>query len=170
MKDFYDVLGISRDASPQELKRAYRKLAMQFHPDKNPNNHQAEESFKEATHAYKVLANQEQRKQYDMFGHQGSNNSGTGESGGADAAHTGPGTPPRGGKVSDVFGDLFGDFFKRKNKDTTQKRGKDTKQTIRIPFKTAISCLSTSILINKFLPLISRISSNLFAFIVLNVK
>lgn len=139
MKDFYDVLGISRDASPQELKRAYRKLAMQFHPDKNPNNHQAEESFKEATHAYKVLANQEQRKQYDMFGHQGSNNSGTGESGGADAAHTGSGTPPRGGKVSDVFGDLFGDFFKRKNKDTTQKRGKDTKQTIRIPFKTAIS-------------------------------
>jgi len=134
MQDHYAVLGVSRDASPQELKRAYRKLAMQFHPDKNPNDQQAEERFKEATQAYKVLADIEQRKQYDMFGGQGLN-------GGAEPAPSAPSpdAPPRGSKVSDVFGDIFGDFFKKKNKTNVQKRGKDTKQTIRIPFKTAIS-------------------------------
>ena len=134
MRDFYSVLGVSRDASPQEVKRAYRKLAMQYHPDKNPNNRQAEERFKEATRAYKVLANQEKRKQYDMFGEQGPEAGPPPPRPGA-----GPTAPPRSGKVSDVFGDIFGDFFKRKNKNVTQKRGKDKKQTIRIPFKTALS-------------------------------
>ncbi len=132
MQDFYAVLGVSRDASPQELKRAYRKLAMQYHPDKNPNNRQAEERFKEATRAYKTLANQEKRKQYDMFGEQNGDV-------GTPPPSPGPAAPSRSGKVSDVFGDIFGDFFKRKNKNTVQKRGKDKKQTLRIPFKTALS-------------------------------
>ena len=132
MQDLYAVLGVSRDASSKELKRAYRKLAHRYHPDKNPNDKKAEDRFKEATHAYKVLANQEQRKQYDMFGESGVN-------GGGQAPPPGETDAQRATKVSDVFGDIFGDFFKKKNKTDDRKRGKDVKQTLRIPFKTAIS-------------------------------
>jgi len=70
-KDFYEILGVSRSATPEEIKKAYRKLALQFHPDRNPGNKAAEESFKEAAEAYEVLGDSEKRQRYDRFGHDG---------------------------------------------------------------------------------------------------
>ena len=69
--DYYEVLGVTRDASEQELKSAYRRLALKFHPDRNPGNHAAEEKFKEASEAYQVLSDGEKRAAYDRYGHAG---------------------------------------------------------------------------------------------------
>ena len=70
-RDYYEVLGLNRDASEEEIKKAYRKLAMQHHPDRNPDNPKAEEHFKEAKEAYEVLSAEDKRAAYDRFGHQG---------------------------------------------------------------------------------------------------
>ena len=71
MRDFYDVLGVSKNASADEIKKSYRKLALKFHPDKNPGDEQAEKNFKEAAEAYSILSNSQKRGQYDQFGHAG---------------------------------------------------------------------------------------------------
>ena len=70
-RDFYEVLGVSRSATPEEIKAAYRKLALKYHPDRNPGNKEAEDKFKEAAEAYEVLSDAEKRKNYDQFGHAG---------------------------------------------------------------------------------------------------
>ena len=70
-RDYYDVLGVSKSASASEIKKAYRKLAIKYHPDKNPGDKQAEEKFKEAAEAYEVLSNAEKKQRYDQFGHAG---------------------------------------------------------------------------------------------------
>ena len=70
-RDYYEVLGLSRTAAADEIKKAYRKLAIKFHPDKNPDNKEAEEKFKEAAEAYEVLSSAEKKQRYDQFGHQG---------------------------------------------------------------------------------------------------
>lgn len=77
-RDFYEILGVSKSATPEEIKKAYRKVAIQFHPDKNPNNKEAEDKFKEAAEAYEVLSDSDKRARYDRFGHQGSGNGGYG--------------------------------------------------------------------------------------------
>ncbi len=79
-RDYYDILGVSRSADPSEIKSAYRKLAIKYHPDKNPNNKEAEEKFKEAAEAYEILSNPEKRKRYDQFGHAGNQAGGYGGS------------------------------------------------------------------------------------------
>jgi len=100
-RDYYDVLGVSKDASAAELKKAYRKLALKYHPDKNPDNKEAEEKFKEAAEAYEVLNNPEKKSRYDQFGHQGVGGaSGFGGQGGM--------------SMDDIFshfGDIFGGAF-----------------------------------------------------------
>ena len=97
-RDYYEVLGISKGASADEIKKAYRKLAVKYHPDKNPDNKEAEEKFKEIGEAYEALSDPEKKSAYDQFGHAGVDSSvGTG---GAGAAGFG-----------DVFGDIFGDIF-----------------------------------------------------------
>src|SRR3546814_3998348 len=70
-RDYYDILGIPRNAGVDEIKKAYRKMAIKYHPDKNPGDKEAEEKFKEAAEAYEILSNAEKRKRYDQFGHQG---------------------------------------------------------------------------------------------------
>ena len=80
-RDYYEVLGVSRSATGTEIKKAYRKLAIQYHPDKNPDNKDAEEKFKEAAEAYEVLSNQETKQRYDQFGHQGMKGGGFGGGG-----------------------------------------------------------------------------------------
>ena len=70
-RDFYEILGVNKSANEEEIKKAYRKLAIKYHPDKNPDNKAAEEKFKEAAEAYEVLSNAEKRQRYDQFGHAG---------------------------------------------------------------------------------------------------
>src|SRR5574344_1747891 len=97
-RDYYEVLGVSKNATKDELKKAYRKLAIKYHPDKNPGDKEAEEKFKEAAEAYDILSDDTKRQRYDQFGHAGvGGNNGGGFS-----------------DVNDIFshfGDLFGDFF-----------------------------------------------------------
>src|SRR5512135_556015 len=100
--DYYEVLGVSRDASDQELKSAYRKLAMKYHPDRNPGDHAAEEKFKEASEAYQVLSDADKRAAYDRYGHAGVNGGGPGGFGGGFQGNV---------DLGDIFGDLFGEMF-----------------------------------------------------------
>ena len=102
-RDYYEILGVPKDASKADLKKAYRQVAIQFHPDKNPDNKEAEEKFKEAAEAYEVLSNDEKRAKYDRFGHAGL--SGSASQGGGFGGH--------GMTVEDIFaqfGDVFGGF------------------------------------------------------------
>jgi len=101
-RDYYEVLGVSKSASKDEIKKAYRKQALKYHPDKNPGNKEAEEKFKEAAEAYEVLSNDEKRARYDQFGHAGMNGGGFG--GGFGGGMT----------MEDIFssfGDIFGVAF-----------------------------------------------------------
>jgi molecular chaperone DnaJ len=102
-RDYYTVLGINRDASEEDIKKAYRKLAMKHHPDRNPDDKTAEAKFKEAKEAYEVLSDQRKRAAYDQFGHAGVDNSG----GFAGAR----GGPEGFGGFADAFGDIFGEIF-----------------------------------------------------------
>lgn len=103
-RDLYEVLGVARTASKDEIKKAYRKLAMQFHPDKNPGNKEAEAKFKEASHAADVLLDDQKRKMYDQFGHDGA------QMGGGPGGFSG-GFSGDFGDLGDIFGDIFGDIL-----------------------------------------------------------
>ena len=91
--DFYDILGVSRDASEAEIKKAYRKLAIKYHPDKNPGNKEAEEKFKEISAAFEILKDEDKRRKYDQFGHD---------------AFRGGGSSGQGVDPFDLFRDVFG--------------------------------------------------------------
>ncbi|MBZ0089709.1 MAG: DnaJ domain-containing protein, partial [Thermoanaerobaculia bacterium] len=95
-RDYYEVLGVARDASAPQIKSAYRKLALQYHPDKNPGDHEAEERFKEAAEAYAVLSDPQQREQYDRFGRT------------AASPFAGGGFDP---SIFGDFGDILGELF-----------------------------------------------------------
>ena len=101
-RDFYDVLGVSKNASPEELKSAYRKLAVKYHPDKNPGDKASEDKFKEASEAYGILSDKEKKQNYDDFGHAAFEGGGGRQSGGFGGFG--------GADFSDIFEDLFGDF------------------------------------------------------------
>ncbi len=104
-RDYYEILGVGKSASEDEIKKAYRKLAIKYHPDKNPDDPSAEEKFKEAAEAYEVLGDGQKRQRYDQFGHQGVNGGGFGGGGFADANDIFS-------RFGDIFGDTpFGDFF-----------------------------------------------------------
>ena len=99
-KDYYEVLGVSKGANSKEIKKAYRKLAIKYHPDKNPNDKVAEEKFKEAAEAYDVLSNPEKKQRYDQFGHAGMSGSAGGFGGGMNMDD-----------IFSQFGDIFGGGF-----------------------------------------------------------
>ncbi len=125
-RDFYEVLGVPKDAGEKEIKSAYRKLAIQFHPDKNPGDAAAEEKFKEAAEAYSILSDAEKRQRYDRFGHQGV--------AGAGAAGFDPNTF---GDFADILGDLFG--FGRRSGGAAggPSRGADLRHDIELTFEEA---------------------------------
>jgi len=102
-RDYYDVLGVAKNAEAAELKTAYRKLAMKFHPDRNPDAKDAEDKFKEAKEAYEILSDDDKRAAYDRHGHAGVDPNMAGGRGGGD--------PFGGGSFQDIFGDVFGDIF-----------------------------------------------------------
>src|SRR5580698_7709161 len=130
-KDFYTVLGVPRTASQDEIKKAYRTLALKYHPDRNPNNKDAEAKFKEASQAYETLGNDQKRQQYDQFGAAGAQGFQSGNV-----------------NMDDIFrhfGDMFGDVFSPENKRKKRKsgpepiRGHDLQHTLNITLKEAFT-------------------------------
>ncbi len=143
-RDYYEVLGVGRDADVQEIKSAYRKKALQFHPDRNPDNQQAEEHFKEAAEAYSVLGDSDKRASYDRFGHQGLTGAGAGGFNGFD--------PNVFSDFSDIFGDFFGfsDLFGGgARRRTSRHKGDDLRYDLEISFEDAFRGLSAEILIPR---------------------
>ena len=140
--DYYEVLGVSRDASDQELKSAYRKLALKHHPDRNPGDHAAEERFKEASEAYQVLSDADKRAAYDRYGHAGISGGGPGFGG-----------PFAGGvDIGDIFGDLFGEMFSmggNAQRTSRQQRGDDLRFDLTIDFDAAIFGTETEVKIRR---------------------
>ncbi len=127
-QDYYEVLGVSRSADEAELKRAYRRLAMKLHPDRNPGDKTAEAKFKEAKEAYEVLSDAQRRAHYDQFGHAGAE-AGFGAAGGG--FHAG---------FADIFGDVFGDIFGAARGRSSQQvyRGSDLRYTLELSLEDAV--------------------------------
>ncbi|MCX7737825.1 MAG: molecular chaperone DnaJ [Hydrogenothermaceae bacterium] len=149
-RDYYEVLGVNRNATPEDIKKAYRKLARQYHPDLNPNNKEAEEKFKEVSEAYQVLSDPEKRKIYDQFGHAGL--SGAGTSGGYGGQAYGDYFNMK--DVFDEFNTIFDTLFggkdrggKTKGRRYTREDGSDLYQTITISLEDAYNgtTLSTEV-------------------------
>ena len=146
-EDYYNVLGVDRDAGPDDIKRAYRKLALKYHPDKNQGNKEAEEKFKIAAEAYEVISNPDKRRRYDQYGHEGLR--------GGDARGFGNFED-----IFDAFGDIFGgggggggsifeDFFGGGGRRQAEKRGASLRCDIAIDFKDVATGIEKSIEITK---------------------
>lgn len=126
-KDYYELLGVSRNASEEEIKKAYRKLALKYHPDRNPGDKKSEEQFKELSEAYQILADPQKKSQYDQFGH----------------AAFGDGGPFAGGfdfrsGFEDIFGDIFGEFFGAGTARRGRVRGDDLRYNLTLSFEEAV--------------------------------
>lgn len=145
-RDYYEVLGVSRTATDQEIKSAYRRLAVRYHPDKNPGDAAAEDKFKEAAEAYTILSDAEQRRRYDNFGHAGVSGSGAGASWGA----------PGFGGIEDILGDLFGfgDVFgggggRTGGRRSAAQRGADLRYDLEISLEEAAGGMTAQLRIPR---------------------
>jgi molecular chaperone DnaJ len=143
-RDYYEILGVNQSATDQEIKSAYRRLAVKYHPDKNPNDASAEEKFKEAAEAYSVLQDAEQRRRYNRFGH-------AGVSAGAGAGNWGA---PGFGGIEDILGDLFGfgDVFgggRSGSRRTAAQRGADLRYDLEITLEEAANGMTAQLRIPR---------------------
>ncbi len=147
-KDFYSVLGVQRGASPEEIKKSYRKLAMQYHPDKNQGDKKSEDKFKELSEAYDVLSDPQKKEAYDQFGHTGQGFGGANPFSGAGGPFGGTGGFRSGGPNSgpdpfqDIFGDVFGDIFSGRGPSGAGPRrrpskGADLRYSLSVSFEEA---------------------------------
>lgn len=129
-RDYYEILGVGRTATDDELKKAYRKLAKQYHPDTNPGDTSAEAMFKEASEAYAILSDQDKRRQYDQFGH-AAFEGGAGGAGGFDFSNF---------DMGDIFGDFFGDIFggRSRRANNGPMQGANLRTSVRITFEEAV--------------------------------
>ena len=131
-RDYYEVLGVEKNADEATLKKAYRQLAKKYHPDVNPGDAEAEKKFKEASEAYAVLSDPDKRRQYDQFGHSAFEGGGAGGAGGFDFS---------GMDMGDIFGDIFGDLFgggRRRGGDSGARRGASLRAIVKVDFKEAV--------------------------------
>lgn len=146
-RDYYEVLGVDKNAGEDELKKAYRKLAMKYHPDRNPDNkEEAEEKFKEANEAYEVLSNPDKRARYDQFGHAGVDPNGMGGAGGSGFGGF------SGGGFEDMFGDIFDMFGGGFSSSATRKgpkKGRDLRINMNLSFEEAVFGCKKQIKINR---------------------
>lgn len=141
--DYYEILSVSRECTDQELKTAYRRLAMQYHPDRNPNNPAAEEQFKRASEAYQVLSDPEKRAAYDRYGHAGLNGRGAGFEGFSSS------------DIGDIFGDFFGEMFNvggGARRGSRAQRGGDLQYDLDLRFEEAVFGKQTEIQIRRAEP------------------
>ncbi len=130
-RDYYEVLGVSRTATDDEIKKAYRALAKKYHPDMNPGDKTAEAKFKEASEAYNVLSDPDKRRQYDQFGHAAFDGAGGAGAGGFDFS---------GMDMGDIFGDIFGDLFggRSRRSNNGPMQGANIRTAVRISFEEAV--------------------------------
>jgi len=136
-RDYYEVLNVTRTATDREIKSAYRKLAVKYHPDKNPGDAAAEDLFKEAAEAYAILSDVEQRARYDQFGHAGLRQTAPDFSGAGFAG------------FEDILGDIFGDIFGSARKRSTVRRGADLRYDLEITLEEVLAGTSRSIQIPR---------------------
>jgi molecular chaperone DnaJ len=137
-RDYYEILGIQKNATDQQIKSAYRKLALQHHPDRNQGNKEAEEKFKEAAEAYAILSDSDKRARYDRFGHAGV------------SSQTGGGFDPSTfAGFEDIFGGIFGDFFAGGGRRGGAERGSDLRYDLEITFEESAKGVETSIQIPR---------------------
>ncbi|HEY1808566.1 MAG TPA: molecular chaperone DnaJ [Acidobacteriaceae bacterium] len=139
--DYYEVLGVSRTATDQELKTAYRKLALQHHPDRNPGDVEAEERFKACSEAYQVLSDPQKRAAYDRYGH-----AGVGAAGGFD------GNPFGAQDIGDIFGDLFGEMFNvggSSRRGSRVQKGRDVRHDLTLEFEEAVFGKETKVTMRR---------------------
>ncbi len=140
-RDYYEILGVSRDAEGDVIKKAYRKLAMKYHPDRNPGDTEAEEQFKEAAEAYEVLSDGQKKQVYDTYGHEGLKNTGYSGPGNYEDIFSG---------INDLFGDIFGFGGRRSRRDPNAPvQGDDLRYDMEISFMDAIKGTAKEVDITK---------------------
>lgn len=139
-RDYYDILSVNRNATDEELKASYRKLALKYHPDRNPGDKDAEEKFKEAAEAYEVLRDRQKRAIYDQFGHQGLEGTGFSGFGGFEDIFS---------SFSDIFEDFFGFGNRRRARTTRAQRGSDLRYDLTLSFMEAVFGTETEINIDR---------------------
>ena len=144
-QDYYDLLGVARAASPDDIKKAYRKLAMQHHPDKNPGDKKAEQKFKDISEAYEVLKDEQKRAAYDRFGHAAFENGG-----GRPGAGTGDFGFAAG--FADIFDEMFGEFTGRRGGGGGNNRGTDLRYNFEISLEDAFKGQQTTIRVATLVP------------------
>ena len=151
MKDLYDIIGVSKSASKDEIKKAYRKVAMKYHPDKNPGDKEAEQNFKVAAEAYSVLRDDRKKAQYDQFGHAGV---GMGDQGGAQGFG---GFHMSMDDIFDQFGDIFGgspfeSFFGGTHSRQSMSRGSDIKMKLKVSFEEILAGIEKKVKYKRRIP------------------
>ncbi|HUX56894.1 MAG TPA: molecular chaperone DnaJ [Bacteroidales bacterium] len=145
-RDYYEVLGVSKEATKEEIKKAYRKQALKFHPDKNPGDKKAEDNFKEAAEAYEILSNNEKKTRYDRFGHAGMGNSGNGFGG------AGMTMDDIFSSFGDIFGDAFGGFgaFGGARRGRRVNKGSNLRVKVKLTLQEIANGAEKKIKVNKY--------------------
>src|ERR1700738_3678307 len=142
-KDFYELLGLQKNASAEDIKKAYRKLAMQFHPDRNAGDKTAEQKFKDISEAYDVLKDDQKRAAYDRFGHAAFENGGRGPVGGDFGFGAG---------FADIFDEMFGEFMGGRRGQGANTRGNDLRYNLEITLEEAFKGKQTQVRVPSMAP------------------